>query len=307
MEGNAIKRVALTTWETSPMPTAIEEVLETFDSVIVPSEFCESLAIAVKTHVVPQCFDETWWEMSRKSRYDMMSNARPFRFYTIGAWGERKNTLGLLRAYLSAFTSSDRVSMTMLVENVDLDEIRSLIARSGLPAGELPELHIPGTREGGLSEDDLLELHAQSDCFVSATRGEGWGLGLFEAAIMGNHVITPMCGGHDDFLENYAWAHAVPYQFTPCFGGESRMRVEDHEGQKVQISKVALPPGVDCRQSWADPDLEALAHTMKSLYKEHAPRAPSDMREERLALERRFGYRVVGPQLATTLREIATS
>lgn len=305
-EGTGYKRVALTTWETSPMPPAVSLAMGNFDAVIVPSEFCADLmndaiyggSQAWFPEIVPHCFDEDWWKMPIHT----VRSDSSFRFYSIGAWGERKNMIGLLKAYIHAFTKADPVQLMLLIEEADFDEIRSTIARSGLQPQALPELFVPSQI---LTEEQLLDLHSSADCFVTATRGEGWGLGLFEAAIMGRHVIAPLWGGQSDFLDNYEWTHAVPYQMTPCFGGENRMRVEEHGGQMVQISKVALPPGVDCRQVWADPDLEALAETMRSVYENREQRSEHDTHEERASLEAQFGYKTVGPMLANKLREIA--
>ena len=243
------KRVALTTWETMPLPDEFVVALRAYDDVIVPSEFCADLVnLALHDgvsnnlpHIIPHCFDESFWSApAADTSFARQARGDTFRFYTIGAWGERKNSLGILRAYLHAFSKADDVQLMMLIDGADFDEIRSLIARSGIPAGELPELFVP---DRTLDERELVELHGSADCFVSATRGEGWGLGLFEAAVMGRHVIAPLWGGQSDFLDDYAWARAIPFQMTPCFGAEQRVRVDDDGGRKVQVSKVSLPPG----------------------------------------------------------------
>ncbi len=43
-------------------------------------------------------------------------------------------------------------------------------------------------------------LHARGDCFVSLSRGEGWGLGAFDAAAAANPVVVTRWGGSLDFL-----------------------------------------------------------------------------------------------------------
>ncbi len=299
-------RIALTTWETSILPTIYARALEAFDAVIVPSDFCAEIVdcahvdLAMIDHgvdarpkrlsyVVPHCFDETWWPKPTPRERDAGS---PCRFYSIGAWGERKNMLGILRAYLHEFTKADQVQLMLLIADADYDEIRSLITRSGLPEHELPELAVPSAT---LSDEELAELHAAADCFVSATRGEGFGLGLFEAAIMGTNVITPLYGGQSDFLDEYPACKAIPYQMTPCFGAERR-RVSD------DAIAVSIAPGVDCRQMWAEPDLEALAAEMRATY-EHTTHVHHGHRS---TLEAKFGYKIVGPKFVNLLREIAS-
>jgi glycosyltransferase involved in cell wall biosynthesis len=305
------KRVALTTWETTPMPEVLVEPLTHFDGVIVPSEFCADLLVQSGVvaydgvYLVPHGFDETFWKLPPATHGDALeARSDAFRFYSIGAWGERKNMLGLLRAYLHAFTKADRVQLMLLIDNANFDEVRSVIARSGLHPSELPELYIPDHK---LTEDELVELHGAADCFVTATRGEGWGLGMFEAAIMGRTVIAPLCGGQSDFLDNYAWTEAVPFHMTPCFGGENRARVEERDGQRYQVSVVDLPSGVTCKQSWAEPDLVAMAASMRAVYeRRHIPRTEAELASERAVLEARFGYTTVGSRLAQVLRGIVS-
>lgn len=302
------KRVAIVTWETSTLPRQFQQVLSHFDAVIVPSHFCAAVIGAelpprVPIHVVPHCFDEDFWPLNHKVR----GAERPYRFYSVGAWGERKNPLGVVRAYLHEFTKLDHVQLMLVCEGADLDEVRSLVARSGLPAEMLPELHVPHHGPGTfLDEDELVELHLEGDCFVSATRGEGWGLPMFEAAIVGKRVIAPQHGGQLDFLAHYPWYSPVAYQLTPCFGSEQRDRVVEHAGQQVQMSRVTMPPGVDCKQLWAEPDLKSLAAAMRTAYLGSTiGRSLPDATTERAALEARFGYKTVGPLLANLLRGIA--
>jgi len=336
------KRIALTTWETQPLPAAYKHTLAGYDAVIVPSDFCRSVIgdayeleivedsgwspIVERSgileqnrlttldrggppiHVVPHCFDEAWWPLPEVRDRDEKD---AFRFISIGAWGERKNMLGLLRAYLHAFTKVDQVQLALMIDKPDFDEIRSLVARSGRPPHLLPELHIPDYVS--FTERELVELYVDADCYVTATRAEGWGLGEFGAAIMGKHIIAPMWGGQEDFLYNYGLHRSVPHQMTPCFGGESRNRLVERDGNTFQATTVSLPFGVDCKQMWGDPDLVAIADQMRSLYDDAMnadrdliePLSIDDLRKERAQLEARFGYKTVGPLMANTLREIA--
>lgn len=286
--------VAMTTWETNAIPIEHLNTLSHFSHVLVPSEFCADLIsrdLGAGTEllplgavdIVPHCFDPDFWELPPEAVRENVVDARDrtFRFYSVGTWGERKNMLGVLRAYLHAFTKRDRTQLMMLIDEVDFDVVRSVIAYSGIPAGQLPALFIPDHK---LSEREMVELHGTADCFVSATRGEGFGLGLFEAAVMGRKVITPLWGGHSDFLDDYAGAHAVGYHLTPCFGGAT---------------------GTNAKQLWAEPDLEGLANVMRSVYEDREPMNAELAREERTSLERRFGYDTIGPMLADKLREIS--
>jgi glycosyltransferase involved in cell wall biosynthesis len=303
-----IHRIALTTWETDTFPDIYAAALATYDGVIVPSDFCADVLgahhiVQFLPRVVPHCFDEGFWP---KPQPHATGLERPYRFYTIGAWGERKNSLGILRAYLHAFTKSDNVELMMCISDADFDEIRSVIARTGIPEDQLPSIHVPVMTNGiSLSEEQLVELHQTADCFVTATRCEGFGLGMFEAAISGRYVIAPTFGGHVDFLEDYAGFMPIRAQLTPCVGVERKELARDG----YQISRVTMPPGVTGKHLWADPDLSDLSDRMRTLYLSATPNTniygdDVDWREQRAALEKRFGYKVVGPQLAQTIKEM---
>lgn len=286
------KRVAVVTWETNVLPTQFAQALGTFDAVIVPSQFCAGVIgadVRVPIHVVPHCFDEDFWPLQHGK---IRSAERPYRFYSVGAWGERKNTLGLVRAYLHEFSKDDPVQMMIVSDGADVDVVRGVIAASGIAAEDLPELHVPSvSAEHPLDEEQLVELHLDGDCFVSATRGEGWGLGMFEAAILGKTVIAPHYGGQIDFLADYAWYTPVGCQLTPCFAG---------------LSRAAGPRDVDAKQLWAEPDLRGLARAMRTAYQDSTRgRSLEAVNAERAALEARFGYKTVGPLMANLLRGIA--
>ena len=151
--------VALTTWETSAIPerVIVQNRLHEFDAMITPSGFCSDAfdhAIAVhagharKVHTVPHCYDEHFWQRMNEREFDQDDTLRGCPFYAMGAWGDRKNMLGVLKAYLHAFTRGDNVSLTMILdEKANLDEIRSVLACSMIPQHLMPKISIPPPRE----------------------------------------------------------------------------------------------------------------------------------------------------------------
>lgn len=301
-EAPTVKRIAFTTWETHCLPPEYRAPLfECFDRILTPSKFSQAVITgpvptyeeAKKIVIVPHGFDPDFWTMTEPRGRDERT-----RFYTIGAWGERKNPLGVLKAYLRAFTAEDPVTLVMILQGVDLAAIRAVIACSGLSASEIPQIVIPSETE--LDEQQLLELHQGGDCFVSATRGEAWGLGMFEAAVMGNRVIAPRDGGQSDFLTDYHLSYGVYATLTPCFGSEVRGPIVEGPHGLMQSSTVAIPPGVTCKQDWYEPrighlaDSMALAHVCRTMPDDRTRR-----QEARASLEHRYGYE----NLAKMLRE----
>jgi hypothetical protein len=55
--------------------------------------------------------------------------------------------------------------------------------------------------EGRLSRQEMLELHARGDVYVSGSRGEGLELGAWEAKLSGRRLVVTASGGPEDFLD----------------------------------------------------------------------------------------------------------
>ncbi len=50
------------------------------------------------------------------------------------------------------------------------------------------------------------------DCFVSAHRGEGWGVPQMEAMLMGKPIISTSCGGIHEHLKDKEDALLLPFK-----------------------------------------------------------------------------------------------
>ncbi len=308
--------VAMTTWETSLVPWEIASGLMAYSAVIVPSAFSAEAfkqafaAEGPEVRIVPHTFDPTFWPHFTGWGADRL--APTTRFYTHGAWSERKNALAVLRAYLHAFTSDDPVHLLIASQDADPLQVRSMTMRSGLGRG-IADVQV---HTQPLSEEDLQHMHAASDCFVTATRGEGWGLPIFEAALSGKTIIAPRHGGHADFLRvdtfpdpDTGWQYSgwkpIDHVMVPCFAGQPSL-ITDGSG-RVLGERSSLIAGVDCRQTWAEPSVFELAQRMRAVHDQRSAGQVRIHRGDYAVLERRFGYKTVGPMLATTLQEIITS
>lgn len=285
-----------------------EPLFRDFARVIVPSNFCcDVIGLehgAADMKVVPHCFDPEFWSAANPILDRTPAPSTVTKFLSIGAWGDRKNQLGVLKAYLGEFTKADRVELTMWIPRADFNQIHALVAAAGVAADELPAVTIPDATVE-LSEEELLSLYARHHCFVSATRGEGWGLGLFEAAIMGLAVVSPLYGGQFDFLNDYTALFHVPHVNTPCFGSP-RTAAQSADGTMWRQQIIDKPPGMTCRQRWAEPDLATMGLLMRKVHGLRSSGAPlhSSAGGDRHDLEKMFSYATVGPILYKALQEI---
>lgn len=63
----------------------------------------------------------------------------------------------------------------------------------------------------GLHKSQINDLYEAADVFVLATRGEGWGLPLAEAMVLGKRILSTQWGGATEFLEmgSYPLTNAI--------------------------------------------------------------------------------------------------
>jgi len=264
-----VKRVGITTWETSKLPEkSATDLIKMLDQIWVPSEFCsDAFKRSVnytdfhKLRVVPHSIDGQFWK-PRSSERHLQGVDEPYTFYTILTWLERKNPVGLLKAYLTEFTEDDNVLLRIRTPGYNVKDIEEL-ARC-LRLDYLPPVEIVGEY---LNETQLRDLHYYSDCYVTCARAEGWGLGAFEAAALGKPVIATDFSGLKDFLRDYGNRELIPWFWTPAYTPESA------SNNSLEIAGLSITPrfhndhiGIQGDQSWAEPSLGHLKSAMRSVY-----------------------------------------
>jgi glycosyltransferase involved in cell wall biosynthesis len=308
-----VRKVCVTTWETSRISFLLAKHLgETFDLIIVPSKHSRG-AIGVRAHpddivVVPHAISKDYWLAPKDW---MHASCLPYTFYSIGVWGDRKNLEGLLRAYLTCFSGEDEVVLKIIAPEVDRNAIDAIAS-----AGKLthpPRVHYITER---LSLDQLRAIHHQSHCYVSASRGEGWGLGAFEAAATGHPVIVPKWGGSIDFLINVVegWYRLIPGTLTPALPMNQEMgqtlKVGGQFFRTRQVRSIA-PEGVNGYQKWFEPDLEFLQEEMIAAYRKRVGQdpdyphfTPADVRKTQGIFAHHFGYESVGRKFRRALEAL---
>lgn len=223
--------VAYTTWETDRLWSEFVSTLNRYDCVLVPSRFNAAVfkvsGVTAPLFVVPHIARPCPGVTSRPK-----TDSR-FVFYVVATWTTRKAILDLVSAYLSAFTAADDVVLRIHTTAEDHIASARLATR-----GQIGESHERSTwftlakalagRANGpaiilsthwLTDSELEALHARGDCFVCLSRGEGWGLGGFDAAAFGKPVVVTGWGGPLDYLPaNYPYC--VPYDLLPTLGDE---------------------------------------------------------------------------------------
>lgn len=230
-------------WEETRVPEDWVTIFNQLDGVIATSYFVKDVLIScgvkVPIRVVPHGLDSGLIQ-ARPGRLPFKTNKR-FVFLNVGSAFPRKGLDVLLSAFNQEFTSQDDVCLVIKSFPNIHNRLKEMLA--SFQQASAPEVIY--LEEENMSWATLASLYARADCFVSPTRGEGFGLPLAEAMYFKVPVIVTNYGGHLDFC-NEQTAVLIPYRLVP-----SR-------------SHLAVPEAL-----WAEPSESDLRLAMRRVYEQN--------------------------------------
>jgi glycosyltransferase involved in cell wall biosynthesis len=190
---------------------------------------------------------------------------------------ERKNPISTVRAFKLAFKGDERVKLLIKTTNAEKFKAKSdaLIAEAG---GD-PRIVL---LDKYCTKEELNNIIASCDAYVSLHRTEGFGLPIAEAMLLHKPVIATGWSGNLDFTteEN---SLLVKHEFS--------VNTEDYGPYKVGMR-------------WAEPDVDHAAKLMRILYED---RAYAKLLGERGAatIKEQFGRKAVERVVAERLTRIS--
>jgi glycosyltransferase involved in cell wall biosynthesis len=237
--------------------------------VIVPSEFAKQgfertmyqtpegsmLRLNTPIEVVPESVDTSIFNEKETEDLDIPQITTKFNFLTVGQWGigdiDRKNIALLIKTFKEAFSDHkdkeniglilriNSITGSLIDEDYTLKKIKSIIK-------DFPEFPRVYLIHGFLSEQELARLYKDSrvKCFVSLTKGEGYGLPLLEAAACNLPIMATNWSGHLDFLNLGRWIK-LPYEL-----------------KEITFQNDLFQPG----SRWANVDLSETKRHMLKIY-----------------------------------------
>lgn len=197
-------KLAIFNWESTSLPKEWISQSQNVD-IMLPSSNCvydifvQNGWPKEKLEVLPLGVD--WDIFSRATPMDI-SGLNSFVFLNISIPHNRKNIDLVLDSYYTAFSASDDVSLIIKSTfdkpknkfECDLSNVLEEVGRKH--RGKiLPKVHIVIDKLKSIEE-----LYKRSDCLISASSFEGFGLPMLEAFASGKQVIAPRCSGQLDFL-----------------------------------------------------------------------------------------------------------
>ncbi len=153
---------------------------------------------------------------------------------------QRKNPLAAVEAFRAAFAPSDPVRLVIKCVN-ERSNPAAFAALSEQSAGYPIAIHA-----GYWTADEMRDLMAACDAYVSLHRSEGAGLTITDAMALGKPVIATGWSGNMDFM-NVANSFPVRYQLV---------KLEENIGP------------YRAGEMWAEPSIEHAAETMRYVFQE---------------------------------------
>jgi glycosyltransferase involved in cell wall biosynthesis len=224
-------------WELSRFPEAFAAAFPHFDQIWVASSFCLE-AIAARSPIpvvkVPPGFDFHVPGLRDRRSFEIGGNDFVFLYAFDGASSvHRKNPAGAISAFRRAFPTPGRERLILKTTGIARSKLDALARLAGNASVAILNEY--------LNRDELLDLLAAADCYVSLHRSEGFGLTILESIAMGKPVIATGYSGCTDFLDSRT-GFPVGYRLVP-----------------IRRNLGPYPKG----ELWADPDLEEAARLMR--------------------------------------------
>ena len=128
--------------------------------------------------------------------------------FDVSSQTERKNPLGAIRAFRRAALPRQTATLVLKYTNAEYD--RDAVRRFHEEAEGLDVTML----DGYMSRPELTALMNVSDCYLSLHRGEGFGMTMGEAMMLGKPVIATNYSGNVDFMtpDN---SYLVDYRIVP--------------------------------------------------------------------------------------------
>jgi len=242
------KSVGYTVWETDSVPKPFLEFLNKKDCIWTASEYSKIAIInsgySGNVFVIPHVIDHPSFDNTFKEKAD------PLTFLFNGEMTYRKGIDILVKAFSKAFSKEDKAQLlikTYLLDNGShgSDHIKNTI--DNWKSGSTANIKV---FDRVIPDSQIPDLYKLANIFVSATRGEGFGIPIAEAMAANKLVIVPDKGGHTDFCH-----------YANCF-------MVDSEQVPIPDSMIERGREVYRGQKWVETDEDDLISVLRYVYDE---------------------------------------
>ena len=247
--------VGYTVTETEQIPFGWIEHMLAVDSIWTATHFNRDIFANARVprsmlNILPHAVDVEFFR-PRKKRLDF-PGTNSFRFLHIVSNLNRKDVGVLVRAYASAFSPTDDVSLLIkLPSNISDADIKKYIFDAAMPWVDLHSRNVPHVVliPDFLTDEKLVELYASCHAYASLERGKGWDLPSLEAMLMGLPTLNLGWGANTEFQSAENSVQIPPLSRTVFSNEENVTNKELYYGH-----------------TWAGVDLVEAANAFKKLH-----------------------------------------
>jgi glycosyltransferase involved in cell wall biosynthesis len=273
--------IGIWAWELPRFPKKWFDRFAYYDEIWIASSFiAESLATVAPIPIVrmppPLVMPKSGSRERGRERLGVNEDEFLFLFaFDVHSHIERKNPAAAIEAFRRAFSPADSARLVLKCVNGGanpdgLDQLRQLAH------GARVEIH-----DGYWSADEMRDLMAACDAYVSLHRSEGTGLTITDAMALGKPVIATGWSGNTDFM-NVGNSFPISYEL-------------------VEIKKSVGP--YQAGQTWAEPNVEYAAECMRAAYDDREA-ALARGRAAKRDIETQYSEQAVGERIIQRLETV---
>jgi glycosyltransferase involved in cell wall biosynthesis len=276
-------RIQWVVFESTRIPVDVLRSADMADVVWVPSAWGRDVLIAngidaLKIDVVPEGVDH-----NRFHPYGRVSESRPFRFLMVGKYEIRKSYPEVFRAFKAEFGNNHAVELVIKSDYFRDGDIKAQQMIADLRSHAFENWRL---NWGYVDLNAIADMYRTADVFLSAPRGEAWGLPIIEAAASGLPIISTMYSGQAEFLQSI----------------QSSVVSVDYDMDAVDCDEYkGYYPFPDGNWGeWAVPKIESIRHSMRFAYENYLDLAPKALKNS-AAIRTRFSWSTSADHAVTAL------
>jgi glycosyltransferase involved in cell wall biosynthesis len=241
--------------------------------------------VTTPIHWFPQPIDTS--KIGKFPNPYLIPNFEGTLFTTVFQWIERKNPKALLQTYWKTFTGKTDVGLILKTYRVTYgdSEFSKIKEELNQWKAELNLPHYPAVFlvKKLMDTDAVFRLHTTGDCFINASRGEGWNIPSVEAMLMGRPIISINTTGIADYLPEDV--------YYPCRTKEAMVTEQSHI------------PWYTRDQNWLDINQKDLSKHMLSVYDDRLLAKNKGLKAQEF-VKGKLNYHTIGEAMKERLEAI---
>jgi len=232
-------------------------------------------------------------------------------FYFIGEMIKRKNLAALIRGYYSAFYNNENVALVIKTNAPNSNQQQTMSLMHKFIEDIKLSMHIHKNNENypkilvisdTLKEEQIAQLHASCDIFVSPSHGEAICLPAMDAMYYGNPLIVSNWGNFPELCYGQAHKYWEPTKDQFKYPGEIDCGWLINGGLTYCFGMINgfydLYTGLE---KWFEIDLCDFVHKLQSAYNEWSNGSITKRKESARQRIESFSYDVIGEQIKRAL------